>query len=224
MPGSRANQVLVIVLVVLVVGLLVYMRLDNRKGVDRTRLDGSSYSQETLNKTAVINLTNEAREANGLPALCENQLLNEVAEARAVDMLEKQYFAHVSPTGEQASDVAQRVGYHYKIIAENIASGTFLTNRKIVDGWMQSPGHRTNIVSPDVREIGVAVVKGQMKGSDAYVSVQIFGLESPPVSRKACTLPPAELYSEIETKKREINSLNETLNRVKGELESERNG
>ena len=104
-------------------------------------------------------------------------------------MLEKQYFDHVSPTGEQASDLAENVGYHYKIIAENIGTGDFLNNQKIVDGWMQSPGHRENILSTEVREIGAAVLKGKMKGSVTYIAVQIFGLQSPSGSEKYLCRP-----------------------------------
>ncbi|MCE5211125.1 MAG: CAP domain-containing protein, partial [Deltaproteobacteria bacterium] len=110
--------------------------------------------REDLTGEAVIALTNNARVENGLAPLTENQLLNRIAEARARDMLEKQYFAHVSPTDQQASDIAQAIGYRYKIIAENIGSGDFYSNQKIVDGWMQSPGHRANILSAEVQEIG----------------------------------------------------------------------
>ena len=60
-------------------------------------------SREVLTKEAIITLTNNARVLNGLPPLRANLLLNTIAESRATDMLEKQYFAHVSPTGQQAS-------------------------------------------------------------------------------------------------------------------------
>jgi uncharacterized protein YkwD len=181
-----------------------------------------TFSQEDLNREAIITLTNDARAMNGLPPLRANPLLNDIAEARARDMLEKQYFAHVSPTGQQASDIAQTVGYHYKIIGENIASGNFLANRKIVDGWMQSPGHRANILGREVDEIGAAVIKGRMKGSEAYVAVQIFGLQSLPVAPHAtCAAPSKDLLAEIELKKAEIEGLNDQLQRMKKELDEE---
>jgi len=180
------------------------------------------HAQEVLSKEAVVSLTNNARALNGLGALSENQLLDAVAEERAKDILEKQYFAHISPTGEQASDVAQRVGYRYKMIAENLASGTFLTNQKLIDGWMQSPGHRKNILSPEVQEIGVAVMKGKLMGGDAWVSVQIFGLQSPPVSEKLCTPPPPQLLHDIEAKKAEVKILNDRLTRLREELDAEK--
>jgi uncharacterized protein YkwD len=181
----------------------------------------SSVTRENLNKEAIIALTNNARAQNGLPPLTENQLLDAIARERAKDMLEKQYFAHVSPTGQQASDIAQSVGYHYKVIAENIGSGDFYTNQKIVDGWMQSPGHRNNILSAEVREIGAAVLQGKMKGTPMYISVQIFGLQSPPVAPNICVAPSENLMRDIEMKKAEMTSLQDQLNRLKNELDTE---
>jgi uncharacterized protein YkwD len=180
-----------------------------------------SASREALTRDAVIEMTNKARADNGLPPLAENQLLNSIAESRAGDMLEKQYFAHVSPSGQQASDIAQSVGYAYKIIAENIGSGDFYTNQKIVDGWMQSPGHRVNILSTEVQEIGAAVMKGRMKGMETYITVQIFGLPSLPVVHNVCAAPSENLMRDIEVKKSEIEALHDQLNRLKVELDAE---
>jgi uncharacterized protein YkwD len=177
--------------------------------------------QEVLNRESIVDLTNKARGLNGLPALGENPILNTIAETRARDMFEKQYFAHVSPTGDQASDVAQRIGYKYKIIAENIASGRFLTNQKVIDGWMQSPGHRKNLLSTEVKDLGVAIIKGSMSGQETWVSVQIFGLQSPPVSQETCVAPSQGLLNEIQGKEAEISGLNDSLKRIKQELDSE---
>ena len=137
-------------------------------------------------------------------------------------MLQNQYFAHVSPTGRQATDVAQSVGYPYKRIAENIESGLFLTNRKIVDGWMQSPGHRKNILSAEVEEIGVAVIKGKMNGEETHIAVQIFGLQSPPVRERPCVAPSQELLKGIEVRNGEIAGLNDRISRLRSELDAEK--
>jgi uncharacterized protein YkwD len=181
-----------------------------------------SVSREVLTKDAIITLTNNARSQSGLPPLKENQLLDSIAESRASDMLEKQYFDHVSPTGQQASDIAQSVGYRYKVIAENIGSGDFYTNRKIIDNWMQSPGHRRNILSTEVEDIGAAVVKGKMKGAETYITVQIFGLQSPLVSEHICVAPPKSLLNDIELKKAEIETLRDQLSRLKREIDAEK--
>ncbi len=226
-PGKK--QKIVIAIIILVVAVFYFA------SKERQARRGPSFShealtpreafapRETLTKEAIIAATNNARATQGLRALNESSLLNAVAEARARDMLEKQYFDHVSPTGERASDIAQRVGYRYKIIAENIAAGGFLTNQKVVDGWMQSPGHRKNLLSADVQDIGVAIIKGLLKGSDTWVSVQIFGLPSLPVAAdKHCALPSQQLERDMEAKTAEVKSLNERLSRLKQELDDEK--
>jgi uncharacterized protein YkwD len=190
-----------------------------------SRSDAKQFNpQEPLTKDAIIKLGNDTRASHGFVPFVESQLLNRIAEERLRDMFQKQYIGHVSPTGEQASDCAQRVGYHYKMLAENIASGIFLNNQKIIDGWMQSPGHRQNILSPDTKEIGVAIDRGQYQGTNTWIAVQIFGLQSPPVSpRKHCTPPPQDLYAEIESKKAEMIGLDNRLARFKQELDLEIN-
>lgn len=95
-------------------------------------------------------------------------------------------------------------------------------NKKIVDGWMQSPGHRKNILSPAINEIGVSVMKGKMGGKETWVAVQIFGLQSPAVSTKLCTPPSQRLMNEIEVKKAEMRGLNERLDSLRKELDSEK--
>jgi uncharacterized protein YkwD len=233
--GFWRNYGLSIFLVAVIFIVVIFVKM--RPSVDQSETGNNPVSQkaevsasspayavpgEILNRSDIIILTNNARSQNGLPPLKENQLLDKIAESRAQDMLDKQYFAHVSPTGQQASDIAQQVGYHYKIIAENIGSGDFYTNQKIIDGWMQSPGHRGNILSTEVGEIGAAVLKGKMKGTETYIAVQIFGLESPPVSQKICVAPSKNLLDEINQKKAEIDSLRDQLDRLRNEIEEQK--
>ncbi|HEY3278153.1 MAG TPA: CAP domain-containing protein [Syntrophorhabdaceae bacterium] len=179
-------------------------------------------SREILGKDAIVDLTNKARALDHLPPLKENTLLVAIAESRADDMFKKQYFAHVSPDGQGASDVAQKVGYRYKILSENIGSGLFSTNQRVIDNWMQSPGHRKNILSPKIEDIGVAVVKGKMDGLETYIAVQIFGLQSPPVPQQTCIAPPQSLLAQIELKKNEITNLNDQIARLRRELDVEK--
>jgi len=112
--------------------------------------------------------TEHGRKNRGLPPLSENRVLDVIASERADDMIQKQYFSHYSPSGEGATDVAQRAGYPYKHLGENIAMGSFQTDDKIVTAWMQSPGHRQNILSEGCSEIGVAVKRGRMKGEEVW--------------------------------------------------------
>lgn len=205
---------------------------DERSSESRSKVNAATFhtqssersypSREILSREAVVTLTNRERTSHGLTNLIEDPFLQSIAEERARDMLEKDYFDHISPTGERASDLAQRKGYRYRIIAENLASGDFLTNQKLVDGWMQSPGHRKNILSPEIKDIGVSVMKGLLHGNETWVAVQIFGLKSPAVSEKLCRLPSVRLMNEIEVKKAELTGLNERLDRLRKELDSEK--
>ncbi|UGT45124.1 CAP domain-containing protein [Nocardia yamanashiensis] len=102
----------------------------------------------------VIALTNAARAAAGLPPLTHDPRLSEVARAHSADMIRRGYFAHTSPEGAQPWDRTAAAHIDFRGIAENIAWGQ-RSAREVVDGWMNSPGHRANILLPDFTHIGV---------------------------------------------------------------------
>ena len=192
--GERSNLVPLLIAAAVVVALLaavfwvVGSFMESRTIIVRPapRDKKGTVPPVILSKEGVIIYTNKARlENGGFIPLTENELLNAVATERMNDMIQKQYFAHISPTGESAADAAQKVGYRYDRIGENIAEGLFVSDDKLVQGWMQSPGHRKNILSDQFAEIGVAVAKGRVQGEEAWVAVQIFGRQSPPVSDQA---------------------------------------
>ena len=192
-----------------------------------------------LSVTGIIQYTNRARTENGgFSPLSENGLLDTIASQHADDMLQKQYFAHISPSGEGATDLAQRTGYYYKRLGENIAMGHFQNDEKAVMAWMQSPRHRQNILSEEYSEIGVAVRKGSMKGEQVWIAVQIFGEQAPPFAadpatnrpltyastnsndqRRSECQPPAEpLLDDITKAKAELDALTEQAASLHKEL------
>lgn len=125
---------------------------------------------------AVINASNAARSQNGsLPPLIENATLNKVAETKLNDMFEKQYYAHRSPQGIMPWNIARALGYSYTVFGENLIMGSNMTGQSMVDGWMASPGHKANILSPRYKEIGVAVKEGFYYGRKVWLGVQEFG-------------------------------------------------
>ncbi len=102
----------------------------------------------------VVDLTNAQRAQAGLPALKHNAKLSAAAYVHSRDMALNDYFNH---TGSDRSKVTDRVsaqGYNYLNAGENIAAG-YATPEAVVEGWMNSPGHRANILYPKVQEIGV---------------------------------------------------------------------
>lgn len=129
----------------------------------------------SLSVDEVLVLTNKERTKRGLKTLATNQQLQAMAEAKAVDILAKQYFEHVSPEGKTLVDLAKEAGYGYVLVGENLALGNFSSSVAVVKGWMNSPGHRANILKTKFTEIGIATVTGTYKGREVWVSVQEFG-------------------------------------------------
>lgn len=146
-----------------------------------------------LNASVVIDLTNQERQKEGLPILIENRLLNEAAKAKTLDMFKNGYFEHVSPSGVGPSDVVTKVGYDYVYVGENLALGIFKDEADLVKAWMDSPGHRENILGKQFREIGVYVAKDNYKGEEVWIAVQEFGTSS-----SVCHKPEQEEKTDLE--------------------------
>jgi hypothetical protein len=127
-----------------------------------------------ITKIALINFLNSARKERGLPPLSENPILDQSAYLKAKDILEKDYFSHFSPEGLSPWYWFKLAGYNYQFAGENLAIG-FLDSKEVHDALMSSPSHRQNILNPNYKEIGIAVLKGEFNGNEVYVVVQHFG-------------------------------------------------
>src|SRR3989344_4156925 len=132
-------------------------------------------TKSPLTENGIIEETNLRRPQKGLPPLSISLKLSNSAENKVNDMFVKQYFEHQSPTGEGPSDLANAVGYDYLLVGENLALGNYESNKILVDAWMNSPGHRENILDPKYKEIGVAIRFGTYDGSQVWMAVQEFG-------------------------------------------------
>jgi uncharacterized protein YkwD len=115
---------------------------------------------------AVIDLVNEERENAGAPPLEYHPALEEAAQLHAEDMHAQNYFSHTSLDGRNFAVRASEAGYDGNPRGENIAAGQ-QTPEAVMQSWMSSPGHRTNILNPDFTEIGVGFEEG--------LWVQVFG-------------------------------------------------
>ncbi|MFD3447476.1 CAP domain-containing protein [Microbacteriaceae bacterium 4G12] len=102
----------------------------------------------------VIQLTNQERRKNGLSDLQMSSPLEDVAQKKAVDMDSKGYFSHTSPTYGSPFDMMKTFGISYSYAGENIAKGQ-TTAQQVVTDWMNSPGHRANILNQNYTHIGV---------------------------------------------------------------------
>lgn len=102
----------------------------------------------------VVRLVNEVRAENGLKALSANWELSRVARYKSEDMSTNRYFSHTSPTYGTPFQMMRAFGLSYRSAGENIAYGQ-RTPAAVVDAWMNSSGHRANILSASYTQIGV---------------------------------------------------------------------
>lgn len=105
----------------------------------------------------VVRLVNQARSQNGLPPLTEDWELSRVARYKSQDMKDRGYFSHTSPTYGTPFQMIRAFGLTYRYAGENIAMG-YATPQAVMEGWMNSSGHRANILSPNFTKIGVGYV------------------------------------------------------------------
>jgi len=116
----------------------------------------------------VIDLTNAERKKNGLPALKADTSLSKVAQTKSNDMETKHYFSHTSPTYGSPFDMMRDFGVTYKSAGENIAMGQ-KSAQEVVTSWMNSEGHRKNILSPNYTNIGVGFTQNGNYWSQMFI-------------------------------------------------------
>lgn len=129
-----------------------------------------SYATE-MSLSGLLSGTNSARAANGLAPLSLNSQLNSSAQAKAQHMTDLDYWAHVAPDGTQPWYFFNQAGYAYIRAGENLAYG-FTTSQGAVDGWMNSPSHRANILG-DYYDVGFGVVNAPNYQSSGQQTVVV---------------------------------------------------
>lgn len=178
--------------------------------------EGSRAGSE-LTTSGILDSTNQQRVKFGLGALQADAALNEAAKLKLNDMFNQQYFEHISPEGTSISKLAEETGYEYIIIGENLAMGNFEDNEDLVGAWMQSPGHRENILNEHFTEIGIAARSGSFEGESVWIAVQEFGA---PLS--LCPKPNKEQAIRINEMKSKIEIMQNNLDDQKNELDSQK--
>jgi len=139
----------------------------------------SDGNQDQLS-AAVLCLVNAERAALGLPGLNESAQLDEAAIGMAQRMVTEHFFSHNTPDGKNVVERIEPTGYIPNssdwVVGENLAwgSGALSTPQTIVNGWMNSPGHKANILAPDYKDIGLAAAMGapstSVTGGTVYVN------------------------------------------------------
>jgi uncharacterized protein YkwD len=117
-----------------------------------------------------VALHNEARAHHGLRPLCVDHRLTRAARSHSREMIEKDYFSHSSYNGESVGARLKRFGYGGNVSGENIAggNGSFAKPGSTFKRWMNSAGHRSNILDGRFRRVGVGTHTGNYKGNQGY--------------------------------------------------------
>jgi uncharacterized protein YkwD len=141
---------------------------------------GANPAPDTLGAmpAAVLCLLNGERAGHGLPPLRSNRPLRTAATSMATQMVKQQFFGHVTPSGADLLDRIRRTGYVHGnwVLGENLAwgNGPLATPQAIVNGWMNSPDHRANILYGRFKDIGIGVQLGaprsDLSGGATYVT------------------------------------------------------
>lgn len=129
--------------------------IQNQNVAPRSSDTQSSMSEMTKK---VVDLVNKERVNRGLQPLAIDAKLTDCAQAKAQDMVNKNYFAHNSPTYGSPFNMMEQWGIKFTAAGENIAEGQ-RTAEEVMTSWMNSPGHRSNILSDSFADIGVGVAK-----------------------------------------------------------------
>lgn len=123
----------------------------------------------------VFDLQNQARRSRGMVPLCVNPNLTWAARVHSKEMIDRDYFSHNSYNGESFSNRLKRFGYtpngfKYWSVGENIAGGNgpYAAADNTFSRWMNSPGHRANILNSNFREVGIGTHMGVYRGMNGY--------------------------------------------------------
>lgn len=132
---------------------------------------GLASAAEITVETVVAEM-NIHRAAAGLPPLRSDERLLRAADGRMRDMEELAYWGHIAPDGRSPFEMIRPLGYDYRYAGENLAAG-FETAELLVQSWMESKGHRDNIMSPVYQDCGVSVIEGATTGRGIGRSVVV---------------------------------------------------
>lgn len=122
-------------------------------------------SSEMTQAEAVLKLVNQERSKAGLQPLTLSEKLTNIAYTKAKDMADKGYFSHNSPTYGSPFDMLKQFGVSYSYAGENIAAGQ-KSAEEVMNSWMNSSGHKANILNKNYTQLGVGFYRGGEYGTE----------------------------------------------------------
>ena len=126
-------------------------------------------SSTTAFEAEVVRLVNQRRAEHGLKSLTQDWQLSRVARYKSQDMKDVGYFSHTSPTYGSPFQMMKSFGISYRSAGENIAKG-YASPEAVVNAWMNSPGHRANILNSTYTHIGVGYVSSGNYWTQMFLS------------------------------------------------------
>ncbi len=183
----------------------------------------------TLTTAGILSETNRHRAAFDLDPLRPNATLDQAAQKKVADMFARQYFAHEAPDGTGPADLVTGVHYEYIRVGENLALGNFTSDADLVQAWMDSLGHRANILHKGFSEIGLAVDEGIFEGTKVWLAVQTFAAPlsscpsvDPALQKEFDRLKSSldQLSQDLATQQKSLTSKEETIARLGQEIKS----
>ncbi len=146
----------------------------------------------SVDSTSLLQGTNNERIQQGLGALALNNQLTQAAQNKANDMAARDYWSHTTPDGLQPWQFMSAAGYSYTLAGENLAYG-FATSSDAIAGWMNSPGHRANILKAGYKDVGFGIANAPNYQSSGQQTIIVAMYASPAVVAAAPQAPaPAE--------------------------------
>lgn len=130
----------------------------------------------SIKSEEIIELSNQERVKKDLKPIRANQFLTKAAKNKGDFLKQRQIFSH-NTEEKKFSDWVSKVGYDYLYVGENLALD-FSDSEDVVQAWMNSPLHKKNLLYPEYKEVGVAVIEGYNKDSSSILVVQIFATPS----------------------------------------------
>jgi len=154
-----------------------------------TPLSSAFIQQDVLSyavNTSLVGLldeTNGQRSGNGVGGLQLNGQLNQAAQAKAEDMVARNYWSHTTPDGKEPWQFITSTGYSYQTVGENLAYG-FSNSTSTVTGWMNSPGHRANLLNANFQDVGFGIANSPdyLSNGQQTIVVAMYGKTAQPAA------------------------------------------
>jgi uncharacterized protein YkwD len=193
---------------------IVSSEIDTLINKKNTATPSGTPDNSPLSAANIIDATNAERVKAGLPPLKTNDKLAASAKLKVEDMITNQYFEHTSPSGKTVADLGTEVGYSYVVMGENLALGDFSNAQDLLQAWMNSPGHRANILNASYEDMGAYAAQGMYQGHLVWFAVQHFGTQ-----RGVCPVLDTALKTSIDSLNASLQNQESQIAVLRGKIE-----